>query len=62
MNVSERVNLAGVAIGDGLTDPETQVVSHAVNASLSSLVQKPSLKVHLVSGELFLAFLKVLGA
>ena len=32
LKISERVNLAGVAIGDGLTDPETQVVSHAVNA------------------------------
>ncbi|KAL1317356.1 hypothetical protein AAHE18_15G127300 [Arachis hypogaea] len=29
---SKRVNLAGLAIGDGLTDPVTQVVTHAVNA------------------------------
>ncbi|KHN08079.1 Serine carboxypeptidase-like 50 [Glycine soja] len=28
LNVSERVNLAGVAIGDGLTDPETQVMGN----------------------------------
>ncbi|KAL6571624.1 hypothetical protein OROHE_003267 [Orobanche hederae] len=28
----KRVNLAGVAIGNGLTDPETQVSTHAVNA------------------------------
>lgn len=42
---------------------QTQVVLFMTAvASLSSLVQKPSLKVHLVSGELFLAFLKVLGA
>lgn len=42
---------------------QTQVVLFMTAvASLSSLVHKPSLKVHLVSGELFLAFLKVLGA
>ncbi|RZB41971.1 Serine carboxypeptidase-like 50 [Glycine soja] len=40
LNVSERVNLAGVAIGDGLTDPETQVVSHAVNAYYVGLINK----------------------
>uniref|UniRef100_I1ND90 Carboxypeptidase n=1 Tax=Glycine max TaxID=3847 RepID=I1ND90_SOYBN len=40
LNVSERVNLAGVAIGDGLTDPETQVVSHAVNAYYVGLINE----------------------
>jgi len=37
---SERVNLAGVAIGDGLTDPETQVLSHAVNAYYAGLINE----------------------
>ncbi|KAK7400759.1 hypothetical protein VNO78_12064 [Psophocarpus tetragonolobus] len=32
LKASERVNLVGVAIGDGLTDPETQVATHALNA------------------------------
>ncbi|KAL3510594.1 hypothetical protein ACH5RR_029995 [Cinchona calisaya] len=36
--VSERVNLVGVAIGNGLTDPITQVATHALNAYYSALV------------------------
>ncbi|KAH1087998.1 hypothetical protein GYH30_019188 [Glycine max] len=40
LKISERVNLAGVAIGDGLTDPETQVVSHAVNAYYVGLINQ----------------------
>ncbi|KAG2409466.1 Serine carboxypeptidase-like 50 [Vigna angularis] len=40
LEASERVNLAGVAIGDGLTDPETQVVSHAVNAYYVGLINE----------------------
>ncbi|KAK7400758.1 hypothetical protein VNO78_12062 [Psophocarpus tetragonolobus] len=40
LKVSERVNLAGVAIGDGLTDPETQVVSHALNAYYVGLINE----------------------
>lgn len=45
----ERVNLAGVAIGNGLTDPITQVGSHATNAYYSGLVnekQKAELEQH----------------
>lgn len=37
---SEKVNLAGVAIGDGLTDPITQVVTHAANAYYSGLINE----------------------
>jgi len=40
LEASERVNLAGVAIGDGLTDPETQVLSHAVNAYYAGLINE----------------------
>ena len=32
LQASQRVNLAGVAARDGWTNPETQVVTHAVNA------------------------------
>jgi vitellogenic carboxypeptidase-like protein len=37
---SERVNLAGLAIGDGLTDPVTQVVTHAANAYYVGLINE----------------------
>ncbi|XVE85407.1 hypothetical protein DITRI_Ditri17bG0088800 [Diplodiscus trichospermus] len=38
--VSQRVNLRGVAIGDGLTDPITQVATHAVNSYYSGLINE----------------------
>ncbi|KAK6242332.1 hypothetical protein SCA6_007721 [Theobroma cacao] len=37
---SERLNLKGVAIGDGFTDPETQVATHAVNAYYCGLINE----------------------
>lgn len=37
---TKRVNLAGLAIGDGLTDPVTQVVTHAVNAYYVGLINE----------------------
>ncbi|KAL9277226.1 hypothetical protein ACSQ67_025234 [Phaseolus vulgaris] len=40
LEASERVNLGGVAIGDGLSDPETQVASHAVNAYYAGLINE----------------------
>ncbi|XP_027153567.1 serine carboxypeptidase-like 50 [Coffea eugenioides] len=36
--VSSRVNLAGVAIGNGLTDPATQTTTHALNAYYSGFI------------------------
>ncbi|KEH30863.1 serine carboxypeptidase-like protein [Medicago truncatula] len=37
---TKKVNLAGLAIGDGLTDPVTQVVTHAVNAYYVGLINE----------------------
>lgn len=37
---AERVKLAGVAIGNGLTDPITQVTTHGLNAYYSGLVNE----------------------
>lgn len=48
---SERVNLAGVAIGDGLTDPVTQTVTHAANAYYVGLINEKQ-KIELEKGQL----------
>ncbi|KAL4346926.1 hypothetical protein GQ457_17G000660 [Hibiscus cannabinus] len=37
---SERVNLRGVAIGDGFTDPEIQLATHAVSAYYCGLINE----------------------
>ncbi|XP_038893258.1 serine carboxypeptidase-like 50 [Benincasa hispida] len=40
----KRVNLVGVAIGDGLTDPITQVTTHGLNAFYSGLINEKQKK------------------
>ncbi|XP_027096594.1 serine carboxypeptidase-like 50 [Coffea arabica] len=43
--VSSRVNLAGVAIGKGLTDPATQTATYAVNAYYSGFINDKQKKI-----------------
>ncbi|CAL0312155.1 unnamed protein product [Lupinus luteus] len=40
LHASKKVNLAGLAIGDGLTDPVTQVATHATNAYYVGLINE----------------------
>ncbi|CAL0312157.1 unnamed protein product [Lupinus luteus] len=40
LGASKKVNLAGLAIGDGLTDPVTEVATHATNAYYVGLINE----------------------